>query len=201
MTDVRFGILRCFLNPLLLWKRTKESKTARLDYGEKTVPSWSWMAYPGGIDFISDAARSMMIPRYAELDYSLDVDRLSVRVRQFKDCRMTKTTLSRTKDAVSSLFDAEGQDGRHFAIVSKSALGLGRQVGSVWLDVADRKSFQHCVVVGMNFDIKTRASQKTYYFLLVGEVAGGGGRYERLGVGHVGSRYVSKAGGVVTELQ
>lgn len=84
-------------------------------------------------------------------------------------------------------------------IFSKTALGLGRQVGSVWLDVADGKSFQHCVVVGMNFDIKTRASQKIYYFLLVGEVAGG--RYERLGVGHVGSLYVSKAGVVVAELQ
>lgn len=200
MTNVRFGILRCFLNPLLLWKRTKENKTARLDYGERTVPSWSWMAYPGGIDFISDAARSMMIPRFAELDYSPEIDRLRVHVRQFKDCRMGKTALSRTKDAVSSLFDPEGQDGRTFAIFSTTALGLGRQVGSVWLDVADGKGFKHCVVVGMNFDIKTRASQKIYYFLLVGAVTESG-RYERLGVGYVGSLYVSKAGAALAELQ
>jgi hypothetical protein len=56
-TEVSYGIVRCFLGRLLLWKRTNQYKTALIDYEDRTVPSWSWMA--GGIDFISDARQGL----------------------------------------------------------------------------------------------------------------------------------------------
>lgn len=61
-TEVRYGVVRCFLDSLLLCNRSDEETPAQIDYGGRTAPSWSWMAYSGGIDFISDARQSLMVP-------------------------------------------------------------------------------------------------------------------------------------------
>ncbi|KAM5359226.1 hypothetical protein ACJZ2D_014653 [Fusarium nematophilum] len=193
-SEVRYGIVRCFLSSLLLWKRTKEDKTARINYGGRTVPSWSWMAYPGGIDFISDAKQSLMVPRSADLDLPDDDVTLTVKVRQFKDCRIGQDVFSRAAFAwtrkVGSLWfdvaDRIGQDGNQFAIFARTAFALPRKVGSLWFDVAECTEFKHCVVVGMG-DNGKKDPRKTYYFLLVRETQGRGG-YERLGVGKVEAR-------------
>ncbi|KAH7146694.1 heterokaryon incompatibility protein-domain-containing protein [Dactylonectria estremocensis] len=162
-TEVRYGIVRCFLGSFLLWKRCDEEKTALINYGDRTVPSWSWMSYPGGIDFISDAKQRLMVPRSADLDFTDDVDTLTVKVRRFRDCRI-------------------GQDGKQF--FARTAFSWTRKVGSLWLDVADRIEFKHCVVVGMDDEYRKEESRKTYYILVVREKQGGEG-YERLGVGKV----------------
>lgn len=169
---MRYRIVRCFLGSLLLWKRSDEEKIARIGYGDRTVPSWSWMAYPGGIDFISDAKQRLMVPRSADLDFTDDGVTLTVKVRRFEDCQI-------------------GQDGKQFALFARTAFAWPRKVGSLWFDVADRIEFKHSVVVGMGDDNGKKDPRKTYYFLLVREKQGGEG-YERLGVGKVEARYISK---------
>ncbi|RYC78669.1 hypothetical protein BFJ63_vAg18458 [Fusarium oxysporum f. sp. narcissi] len=171
-TEVRYGIVGCFLVPLLLWKRADEDQATLINYGDRTVPSWSWMAYPGGIDFISDVTQRLMVLRSADLEFTDNGDTLTVTVRRFKDCRI-------------------GQDGKQFAIFARSTFASPRKVGSLWFDVADRIEFKHCVIVGMDEDHQKEDPWKTYYFLLVREKQGGEG-YERLGVGMVEARYVSK---------
>ncbi|EXA31830.1 hypothetical protein FOVG_16888 [Fusarium oxysporum f. sp. pisi HDV247] len=171
-TEVRYGIVRCFLGPLLLWKRTNKDEAALITYRDRTVPSWSWMAYAGGIEFISDATQRLMVPRSADLDFANDGDTLAVKVRQFKDCWI-------------------GQDRKKFVIFAPTPSALTRKVGSLWFDVADKIEFRYCVVVGMGEEGQEEESCKTYYILVVREKQGGEG-YERLGVGKVEARYVSK---------
>jgi hypothetical protein len=181
-TEVRYGIFRCFLGSLLLWKRTSDNKTTPIPYTDRTVPSWSWMAYSGGIDFIADAKQLLVVSRIEDLGFKRDGKALKVKVRQFgENCRME-------------------QEGEGHAIVNGA-----KRVGFVWFDVADRFEFKHCVVVGMGED-EEDDPQKTYYVLIIREKADGLMKtlrrlttsflfgktpYERLGVGKVEAQYVS----------
>ncbi|KAF4333927.1 heterokaryon incompatibility [Fusarium beomiforme] len=153
------------MRKFLLWKRSGGEKTARIDYGDRSVPSWSWMAYPGAIDFILDAKQRIMVPRSEDLDFADDGDTLIVKVRRFTDCRI-------------------GQDEKRFAIFARTIFAWTRKVGSLWFDVADRIELKYCVVIGMGDDIGKTDPRKTYYFILVREKQGERG-YERVGVGKV----------------
>ncbi|KAK3347057.1 heterokaryon incompatibility protein-domain-containing protein [Lasiosphaeria hispida] len=165
-TEVRYGIFRCFLCSLLLWKRN-ENMTLPIPYKDKTIPSWSWMAYSGGVHFISGMQENLLVPRFAELDFTNSATALRVKVRQFcEKCRM-------------------GKNGEEHTIVD----GI-EKVGSLWFDVADQVEFKHCVVVGMGEYDEKEDLQKIYYVLMIREKAGGR-KYERLGVGKVEAQYVS----------
>ncbi|KAK3380806.1 heterokaryon incompatibility protein-domain-containing protein [Podospora didyma] len=167
-TEVRYGIFRCFLGSLLLWRQTHENETQPISYQGRTVPSWSWMAYSGGIDFLSDAKEDLTIPPRADLDFTEGGKALKVKVRRFgENCRME-------------------QKGKEHAIID----GVEKRVGSVWFNVADRFEFEYCVVVGMREDDKREDPEKTYYVLVIGKKDGDGG-YKRLGVGMVEVQYVS----------
>ena len=175
-TEGRYGVFYCFFSRLLLWKRSDEEKTVPIVYKGRMVPSWSWMAYNGGIDFMSNS--SIMVPSYEDLRFDTNREALVVKIRQFENCQM-------------------GQEHAIFA-------DPGR-VGSLWFDMATKIEFRHCVVVGMCQDRK-EDPRKTYYILVVREKPReyeglGVGEvearyilkeYERLGVGKVEARYVSK---------
>ncbi|KAK4116053.1 HET-domain-containing protein, partial [Canariomyces notabilis] len=81
-TDGRYGIFRCFFGHLLLWRRTTENKTPQIDY-KRFVPSWSWMAYPGGISFICEARRRLKVARLKDLNFTDEGKALNVQVRKF----------------------------------------------------------------------------------------------------------------------
>ncbi|KAK4097756.1 HET-domain-containing protein [Parathielavia hyrcaniae] len=168
-TEVRHGIFGCFRGSLLLWKRTHGNKTPPTPYKDRTVPSWSWMAYPGGIKFISDTTQGLLVPFSEDLGFVNDGQALSVKVRKFRGtCRME-------------------QEEKEYAIFDRT-----EKVGSLWFDVADHIQFQDCfcVVVGMDKDDKKEDSRKTYNVLIIRQKAGGRG-YERVGVGKVEAQYVS----------
>lgn len=71
-TEVRYGVIRCFLGSLLLWKRTAEELTPPTDFGQRAVPSWPWMAYDGSIEFIIMYDYELRIPRDADLGFAQD---------------------------------------------------------------------------------------------------------------------------------
>jgi hypothetical protein len=136
----RYGVFRCFLSNLLLWKRSDEKKTAPIVYKGRKVPSWSWMAYYGGIDFITNSG--LTVPRNEDLRFDTDREAaLIVRVRQFEDCRM-------------------GQEKEH-AIYADSG-----RVGSLSFDMGANIQFNYCVIVGMRVD-ENEDPEKTYYILVV----------------------------------
>ncbi|KAK3360343.1 heterokaryon incompatibility protein-domain-containing protein [Lasiosphaeria hispida] len=169
-TEVRYGIFDCFRSSLLLWKRSQEDKTPRIPYGDRTVPSWSWMAYSGGIDFLSDIKQNLVVPSRVDLGFADDGKALDVKVRRFgENCRVEQ--------------QAEGH-----VIVNGT-----EEVGCIWFDVADRIEFKHCVAVGMDKHDKKEDPRKTYYILVVWKKEDGV-EYERLGVGKVEAQYVSRDG-------
>lgn len=66
-TDVKYGIARCFIGSLLLWKRTAKDMTLPINFERRTVPSWSWMAYDGSIEFIDKFRYDLRIPQSTDL--------------------------------------------------------------------------------------------------------------------------------------
>ena len=50
---IRYGIVRRYLHKSLLWQRSGEQKMERINPSERigVVPSWSWMAYQGEIQY------------------------------------------------------------------------------------------------------------------------------------------------------
>ncbi|KAM7222746.1 Heterokaryon incompatibility protein (HET) domain containing protein [Rhypophila decipiens] len=168
-TEMRYGIFRCFLSSLLLWKRD-ENKTSPISYHNRSVPSWSWMAYPGGLNFILDANSDLKVPMAVDLGFIKDGKALNIKVRKFSgDFRME-------------------DKGEEYAIVDAT-----EQIGSIWFDVADQIQLKdcNCSVVGMVGDERKEDARKTYHVLIIREKDGDGG-YERVGVGKVEAQYVSR---------
>ena len=165
-TEGRYGVFHCFFPRLLLWKRSDEEKTVPIVYKGRMVPSWSWMAYNGGIDFMSNS--SIMVPGYKDLRFDTNQEVLVVKIRQFENCEMR-------------------QEEKEYVIYA----GPGK-VGCLWFDMATKIELRDCdcVVVGMCNDQK-KDPQKTYYILVVPKNPEDKG-YKRLGVGEVEARYVSK---------
>ena len=164
-TEGRYGVFHCFFSRLLLWKRSDEEKTDPIDYnGRKGPPSWSWMAYNGGIDFISNSR--LIVPGSKDLQFNTNREALVVKIRQFKNCRRE-------------------QEEKEHAIFADPG-----RVGSLWFDTATKIEFRHCVVVGMRKG-QEKDPQKTYYILVVREKSLEK-EYERLGVGEVKAHYISK---------
>lgn len=146
------------------------NKTARISYKKRTVPSWSWMAYSGGIAFIADAMQDRRVPHRVDLGFTEDGEALNVKVRKFVgDCRMEDR-------------------GEEYAIVDGT-----QQVGSLWFDVADQIQLKDysCAVVSMVKDDKKADARKTYYVLVIRKKAWRRG-YKRAGVGKVEAQYVSR---------
>jgi hypothetical protein len=53
-TRGKYGIFECFLHRSLLWQRGADEKTmCRINFLQsRTIPTWSWMAYHGGITYM-----------------------------------------------------------------------------------------------------------------------------------------------------
>lgn len=164
-TEVRYGVIRCFLGSLLLWKRTAKELTPLIDFGPRAVPSWSWMAYDGSIEFIIMYDYEMRIPRDADLGFAQNGEELNVQVRRFEKCRLGKV-----------------EGGSEYAVYDGSG-----EIGTLWFDMNSHIEFKHCVVVGAG---DTKPGQKKLYVLVVQEESGKG-RYKRLGAGILGDGYVS----------
>lgn len=162
-TEVRYGVFGYFLHNLLLWKRLDE-KTAPINYTRRKVPSWSWMAYPGRIDFVSNSR--LMVPDPEDLRFGAGQGALIVKVRRFKNCRLKPK-------------------GKVCAILA----GL-KSVGSLWFDMETNNQSEYCVVVGMREDTK-KDPEKTYYILVVLKEPRDN-EYKRLGVGEIQACYVSR---------
>lgn len=70
-TSVHHGILDLFLHRTLLWRRVDSQKrTKRIAYDKvgKQVPSWSWMAYEGGVKFADDEFGALGLIHYLKVD-------------------------------------------------------------------------------------------------------------------------------------
>ncbi|KAF4634558.1 hypothetical protein G7Y89_g3549 [Cudoniella acicularis] len=52
-TELAWGIIKCYLHRSILWRRAGDKMMKRIAYPpQREVPSWSWMAYEGGISYM-----------------------------------------------------------------------------------------------------------------------------------------------------
>jgi hypothetical protein len=52
--EIHHGIIGMYLHRSLLWRITSNQGASKIQYEDFFIPSWSWMLYKGGINFIDD---------------------------------------------------------------------------------------------------------------------------------------------------
>lgn len=160
----RYGIFETYLHRNLFWQATDE-KLERIEYKEEQyVPSWSWMAYNGGIRFFDNV--------------SFNTSEGIVNLRFDEECEYALMA------DVGSFRDGLRLDGKHVVLDLN-----GVERGWVRYDMKNKDEGkglcdERCVPVGK----KTREGPEKYYVLIVRPTRDG--EYRRVGVGMIQSEYV-----------
>ncbi|KAB8261543.1 heterokaryon incompatibility protein-domain-containing protein [Aspergillus pseudonomiae] len=173
-TEVRYGVFRCFLPRLLLWKRAG-MENDRIFYDDDRVPSWSWMLYHGKIDFLTES--DLKVPRNQSLSFDNSERGINIEVRQLENCYTRE------------------RDGEHIIFTKTKRVEVTKEVevGILHFDMGSAAEVEsrNCVVIAMSQDDDKDDPNKEYYILAVQRTSGEE-EYERLGVGRVRAYYVSK---------
>ncbi|KAH8593102.1 heterokaryon incompatibility protein-domain-containing protein [Bisporella sp. PMI_857] len=159
----RCGIFETYLHRNLLWQPS-DIKMEKIVYKSRQVPSWSWMAYGGGIRFLDKDIK------FGTVDW---IDNL-----RFHDvCEHALIA------DVGKFRDGMELDG-NYAVINSGGMERGRAQYDVEKDKdKERRGLceERCVVVGR----KTKNGVKDYYILVVRPT--GDGEYRRVGVGLIRS--------------
>ena len=172
----RYGVFYFCLARLLLWRRADGNSGPRIDYsgtGER-VPSWSWMAFEGEMEFLGPPPGRRWKVAVGEDVQIKDERRLKVKVRAFKAGKLTFH---------------QGFENRQ--VIDLHGLTPSRTVGCFWPDQAIKEGgeIDSCVVVGYEGgadwdsdpDVHVIFVQKVLEFPTLGILA----TYKRVGVGEV----------------
>ncbi|KAI2883409.1 hypothetical protein CBS76997_11404 [Aspergillus niger] len=173
-TEVRYGVFRCFLPRLLLWKRAGMGSD-QIIYDDDRVPSWSWMLYNGKIDFLTKS--NLMVPSEQSLSFDSSGRGINIEVRQLEDCYTRE------------------RDGEHIIFTKTKRVEVMKEVevGILHLDKGSAAEVEsrNYVVIAVSQDDNEDDPNKEYYVLAV-QKSSKEEEYERLGVGRVRACYVSK---------
>ena len=178
MCKAWYGVFEFFFHRNLLWQRSDVEEADRVKYEESDkVPSWSWMAYPGGIKFIEfDDVDYGELYLYDNLKFGQDDLRaLITDVWTFRDCHLNRKESSNT--------------GRYEVLDSHEVVR-----GWVMFDIKHGKDFdnERAVVIGRTGP-EDRLEGQEYYILVVGRKTGSKAynEYERVGIGRVQAGHLS----------
>lgn len=177
-TNGGFGVFddgKGLLQRGLLWRRG-EKNLERIDFPSDwfmPVPSWSWMAYKGGIDYVD--------PPFGEIEWEHQEIRSPWSARESKTLHSTASVpLKQTLTVVARDF----------------ALGKPEDKSSaIFYDIAGQTDGQNtkCVVVGRHKS-GVLASDKLHYVLLIRTKRSKTHEYERVGVGYMPGRMIALSG-------
>jgi hypothetical protein len=177
--ETRSGIFESFLHRSLLWQRSGERNTDRIGYETQSVPSWSWKAYSGSIQFMNimfgdvEWVRSLRFNKPnehsgsdKEWKYALVTDTGS-----FRNCSFKR---SKTGCAILNSDGAER--------------------GEIQYDVETHKRLdsERCVVIGRSH-FESNIGKREYYILVVRPTIMEN-EYNRVGAGWIVSDYVTRQG-------
>lgn len=166
-----YGIPEKFLNQTLLWQRPEHGKLNRIEYDNKSVPSWSWMTCSGPIEYAISFKTQMDCRTDLSFKGNQKNTLSAAEVAEFKDCEM---------------------EGEETTKILKR--GRGKIVGWMRYDrIDDIPEFhlQKCIVVGRNGNVKG-----TYYVLVVSPTSKH--EYTRIGIGEIESSYLLRIEGKVS---
>lgn len=141
-----YGILESFLHKTLLRQRPERGKLKRIEYDEKAVPSWSWMACSGAIEFATSFETQMKCRTDLSFEIHQESTRSAADLANFEDC------------------EAEG--GETTEILEK---GTKKIIGWMRYDKIDEIpefDLQRCIVVG-----RDRKAKGSYYVLVVSPIS------------------------------
>ena len=169
-SNSKHGIFEKHLHRNLLWQ-TSDKQTERIAYtNNQEVPSWSWMACSGGIEFVEVNIGSVSWAKALAFETKCDPAALIADVGKLLGCTIK----------------SEGD--RHIVL----DISTNNEAGWIRYDIESgaEGSENHCVVVGRTENY--RVAQR--YYILVVVSTGENGEYRRVGVGMVGTDCVEKLG-------
>lgn len=174
----RYGIFEDFLYRNLLWQRSDGEKTQRIGYEPGIVPSWSWMAYSGGIQFMDITFGD--VDWNGKLQFNKEHKYFNIFKRKGRHALVTDI-------GVFQNCSLERRDISH-AVLDSSKVERGR----IWYDIeaSDDLHTKRCVVVGRNSREDEHGPGNKKYYILVVRLTSVDGEYTRVGVGWIQSNYV-----------
>ena len=170
----RYGAFEFCLGRLLLWRRAGDSSRPRIDYTAiaEPVPSWSWMAYPGEVQFMVGASEKLKVAATTDLYFNgcfvRDDRRLRVNVRRLRDCG----------------FRAHNSGLDHTVYEQ----GSGEDIGTFCADQRLYTNFEGCVVVGYDMGAALRSNPMVYVIFV--QKGKAGRNFTRVGVGKVKAKSI-----------
>ncbi|KAF2178434.1 HET-domain-containing protein [Zopfia rhizophila CBS 207.26] len=170
----RYGIFREYLHRNLLWQRPDGKKTQRIGYEPGSVPSWSWMAYGGGIQFMDilfgdvDWNNELRFNKKPKMEgrHALVTD-----IGAFRNCSLEQ------RDTSYAILDLDSNKAER---------------GWIQYDIETSEDLhaERCVVVGRKYHWVERGLSNTKYYILVVRPTSVDAEYRRVGVGWIQSDYV-----------
>jgi hypothetical protein len=175
--ETRFGIFQSFLPRCLLWQRTGERNTDRIGYETQSVPSWSWMAYSGSIQFMDIT--------FGDVEW---VRRLRFN-RRYKYKPFNKKWKPALVTNISSFRHCSLKQSETGCAVLDSG---GSERGEIQYDVEthERLDSERCVVLGR--DVLESVAGKRNYYILVVRPTSMENEYTRVGAGWIQGDYVAR---------
>jgi hypothetical protein len=172
--EEKYGIFGLYLYRNLLWQRYNQQTTMeRIEYEPRDVPSWSWMAYTGGINFINLDSWKLKLFKNLRFDkkYENGKQTLITNVWKFRGCHLKEMEKAESVAGCYKIFDS-----------------YDAKKGWIVYDVKREGNFlsERGVVIG-----KTGSERQwEYYMLIVEQRDGKEGEYERVGIGKVQEGYI-----------
>ena len=173
-----YGIFGFYIHRNLLWRRSSLDKTERIKYESHKVPSWSWMAYPGGIEFMKSNYSDFQV--FKNLWFAKEDKRaLITNVWKFGDC-----------------YFKEEEEEAEMETKRQILYSRGMEIGWIMYDIKDGKNGkdlrrERSVVVGRT-PLRDMSDDLKYHILIVRQRKGARNEYERVGIGEVQQGYVSR---------
>lgn len=156
------GTIEWYLHRTLLWRRNDKLVRPKIYYNDRIMPSWSWMAYPGGISFIHHECNWLNMDVIKNIQFHENA--LETIVWRFADPDMT---IKSDGDKDTQLLDLEGSTKGWTSLDTEAEL----------LSVPD-------LVVVLARSNKNRRDGNRYFVLFVKQQQKSG-NYERRGIGMI----------------
>lgn len=176
-TDGDYGILSCYLCRSLMWMREGPNQLTRIEYPtDRTVPSWSWMAYNGPISYVTAP--------FGKVYWNKNDFRIT-----FKSGRLRDETQARAGELDPEI-EALAKD----INMGEYESDIARQIVFDEGNIHDLSTLR-CVVFGT--DKEGDQDQQKHYVMFIKPcpIEDGTNVYIRVGVGSLLGRYISATSG------
>lgn len=163
-----YGIPERFIHQSLLWQRPEHGQLDGIKYIDKSVPSWSWMACSGPIEFAM--ASSMERRKGLSFEGNQKNALSAAEVADFMNCELKGEEKTKVLER-----------------------GTENIIGRIQYDKIDdipELSLQRCIVVGREIEARHKS-----YVLVVSPTFKH--EYTRIGIGEIDSSYLSRIEGKV----